>query len=307
MLTGGRAGARILLPVMLIMLLILTPLGAAPAAIANGDSCGGEPADVVGRPLVIAPVETVAAPSMFELLRFVLLSGQTAPLLRQPGPAVYMVDSGYGEAEIDGEATLMRATLDETSVWDEPQQVSGAVSFGYGDQLTVPARVSSVVANTGTVPLVVLVVRVVPVADYLSSMLNDGLLQAPGIAVLGRGVFEEVPAPAATIALVRLIFRADADASIADANVGPVLVHVEAGALGYTLVDGVAGFASNGAPEEAFTPAVEQVIEPGGFVVEQPQTSSRLRSVSSERTWVLIAQLVPSDRPVEDVLADLPT
>lgn len=268
-----------------------------PVTALNGDSCGGEPAGVVAELLASAAVETPDHPVMLELLRIELAPAERIDSHTTSGPTLMAVDSGHGVVVIGAEALLVRSDVTSLGLWTEPAAISGTVALNYGDYVSVPAGVEIAFDNSSGLPFVLNVFRVVAISGDLSTFrASDSLRDSASVALLARGVVTDVPAPGATMGLVRLLFRPGDSERVHSANLGPMLIAVEEGTLGYTLVDGAATLVR---PDgDVIASAVqfnEVVIDGSAAVVELLGAESELRSVSTDRTWALLAEVSAGD------------
>ncbi|MCC6791469.1 MAG: hypothetical protein IT336_07295 [Thermomicrobiales bacterium] len=272
----------------------------------NGGSCGGGSAAVVSNPLVLAPLESLAEPAiLLQMHRLTVLPGASTPRIADAGPAVYAVDGGVVAVQIAGEATRTRFLVTETGQWSAPDAITGSTALHYRDYLSVPANVPIRIENQGSVPAVLLVTRIVPVlADIIDPFPDIDDMRIERV-LLASGVVSNLAAVPVTLVVVRVVYAVGAADSAETANVGPQVIAVEEGAIGYRISSGdsIASFAATGQMTPV-RPNLEVTVTEGDWIVEQPGVTRRFRNLAADRSWLLFATLIPS-RDSDTVIACL--
>ena len=259
---------------------------APPAALLQTD----DGADGLQETLIQAVLEELPPPPAFiRLVRITLEPGASVPLHTHPGPEFGWMEAGTITIRVEAPAVIAPAATSGTPQPAQVAPVGQEFELRPGDQIVYPANVPFTFANTGQEPAAMLTAVVLPAGSgsppgslWVEGTPGPEAMRGVASEILGDAVALGWPTPPLALVVDRLALG---PGEAIPARTGPVLLSVEVGRFGFSLVDGQfqvsrgdSGPVPNATPGAAYSLGPgDAVFFPGGMTeVPRPGTDGVL-------------------------------
>lgn len=270
----GRLEPRLVALLIAIMIVgtFATPLSAVHAQDAEPTAAAGSSAAPIRESLFQAILQELPAPPAFiRVVRIVLQPGASVPMHVHPGPEFGRIESGVLTVRVEGEAVVAQRAIAGTPQPAIVPPVGQEFDLVPGDQIVYPAGVPMSFSNLTPDPVSILSVVILPVGSGRpdGSEWVNGTPEADAMAgvtsqILGDAVAPGWPEPPFAVLLDRLVL---APGESIPAQYGPVILALELGNFGFSLVDGQVQLSrGTSGPIAVATPDQAYVLSPGDAV-----------------------------------------
>lgn len=219
-----------------------------------------------------ATLETLPTPPAFiRLVRITLQPGASVPVHTHPGPEFGRIESGVLTIDARGQTVISQAGAD-----GEPQParlppINQPFELQSGDEIVYPSTVPFGFSNRSDQPVVVLAAVILPAgsqrppgAQYIDGTPGPDAFQGVTSQLLGDAIASLWPNSPMTIVIDRLAL---APGEPIPTRGGPVMLSVELGQFGFSLVEGEFQVSRGGTlPQSNATPGAAYLLTQGDAV-----------------------------------------
>ncbi|MCC6314036.1 MAG: cupin domain-containing protein [Thermomicrobiales bacterium] len=270
-MNGKRiAGSRWATVLILLLAMGAASIGSCTAA-QDGFGTSDEPA---ARPEVLISAslaELPPTPAFIRLVRMTLQPGSSVPAHTHPGPEFGYVERGVLSVTVGGEAVIAQVLAPGTPQAARVPPADEAFDLRPGDQIVYPSGVPLSFANTTDQPVSILSLVILPTGDDQpppSSWVGDApgpdAMKGVSSLILGDALAPGWPNfPAA----VQVDVLALEPGQSLPAWFGPVMLSIERGRFGFSLIDGEYQISQGSSgPIANATPGSVNILGPGQAV-----------------------------------------
>lgn len=289
-----------------LLLVIVTAVGPSDRATAqDAPTAAAASSGAIQEPLIQAVLEELPAPPAFlRLVRTILQPGSAVPLHSHPGPAFNLVESGSVAIEVDGPAVVAQDGAADAA---GQAPIGEVFDLGPGDQIVYPAKTPFAFANQTEEPARLLSLLVVPagedrppVTEWADGTPTAGELDGVADEVVGQAISVSWPPGPLLIVVDRLALGPGQGIPPSG---GPVMLAVETGSLGFSVLDGEFQISRGQADLEAIgTPTGSYRLDEGDAVFFAAESSAVPRG--QEDGLLVLVRL--SILPIGDAAANDP-
>lgn len=270
----GRLKPRViaLLVALLVAGTFATPLSAVHAQEAAPTPAAGSGSGPIRESLFQAILQDLpAAPALIRVVRIILQPGASVPMHAHTGPEFGRVENGILTVRVEGEAVVAQRSVGGTPQPAIVPPVGQEFNLVPGDQIVYPTGVPMSFWNDTADPVSVMTTVILPVgsgspagSEWVNGTPEANAMDGVTSQILGDAVAPGWPEPPFAVLLDRLVL---APGEPIPAQGGPVILALELGSFGFSLVDGQFQLSrGNSGPLAVATPGVPYILSPGDAV-----------------------------------------
>ncbi len=209
-------------------------------------------------------------PAFLRLVRIVLQPGAAVPMHSHPGPEIGVIEHGVVTVETAAAVAVATASGERVVI---PE--SGATfDLASGDQVVYPAGTAFGFRNDGDRPAAILTVVILPAgagrppgSEWVNGAPGADAMSGVSSVILGDAAAPGWPAAPFTLQLDAIVLE---PGDSLPGWPGPVLIAVDKGQVGFTLLGGEFQLSGNGKEPEARSGEGQEQLVPAGAAVFFP-------------------------------------